>query len=441
MTEQAQMDEGNGHDQAIADQVQDARDEIEVGKHGLSPATYGQAVTIATDMCRANVMLQPEMRSVALLTAVVRMALNAGLQADQFAMQCYVQNGRLCLQSQAFHALARRFLNGGLKGEYKGEGKMRRLVVRGRLKGDPDIYEHESPTVEHLHPGHSMKDGRQFVRGSQLWDRKPDMQLWYDTTRDWIRKHCPEAVLGLSAPEEADEYGLPPMKDVTPPRPTLADRLDAGDHAQTEEGHRGEEHIREELNRIAPNEGPTAWVVVLEGTTLHGHRYTEDTRVELPERLAEEMLAQGTAVLPGVPSERQPARKAKVQAKEKRRRGRPPSKAEVKRVADRAEKRSKEIMKPRPMAPSKQIQAEELELVSEVPEPAKQKAEKATLATTTEQYVQNWRVMIENALDAEALVDSWLKDRPHRDQLDVPTDVRVEIGKLIEQRADQLSNR
>ena len=89
-----------------------------------------------------------------------------------------------------------------------------------------------------MHPGHTTKhingETVQFVKGSPLWDRKPDVQLWYDTTRDWIRMYCPQAVLGVYTPEEVAD---PEFRDVTP-RPTLGERLAVSARPDLREGFR-----------------------------------------------------------------------------------------------------------------------------------------------------------------------------------------------------------
>jgi hypothetical protein len=157
--------------------------------------------------------------------------------------------GVLCFEAQLIYALAKPHLQGGLKGEYTGEGDTLMLTIKGKLKGDPEIYDHESPMLKDVHPGYTTKmvDGKSIrvCRGSPLWDRKPRMQLWYDTTRDWIRKHCPEAIFGVYAKEEMEESDIE-ANVLT--MPTLAERVNKNPRPETGEGFRPE-FVRSEIAR------------------------------------------------------------------------------------------------------------------------------------------------------------------------------------------------
>jgi hypothetical protein len=238
---QSQLADDEPQIETLEDRKQRSREMIPVlPGRGLSPDNYAAYVTVAQGMCKPdNILLKTELRSnVAVVIGLLDIAARAKLSPYLLSMKCYVQKGVLCFESQAFHALARPFLDGGLKGEYLGEGQERELIIRGRLRGDPYEYEHKSPKLKDLHPGHSVKEVNgerlQFVKGSPLWDRKPDVQLWYDTTRDWVRLHCPEAVLGLYT---TDEVEAEDFRDVTP-RPTLGERLAASPRPELREGFR-----------------------------------------------------------------------------------------------------------------------------------------------------------------------------------------------------------
>ena len=90
----------------------------------------------------------------------------------------------------AFHALAEKSgaAEGKLRGvSYDGEGDERTCTVTGYLAGGTSRIP-TSPALKDLHPRpHTEKNGRKFVKGSPLWDRKPDVQMFYDTCRDWVR--------------------------------------------------------------------------------------------------------------------------------------------------------------------------------------------------------------------------------------------------------------
>ena len=241
MTDVQEQTSGSVEVETLEDRKQRSREMISVSSgRGLSPDTYAEYITLAQGICKPdNILLKEELRgNLPVVIGLLDIAQRARLSVYMLAMKVYVQKGVLCLESQAFHALARPFLQGGLKGEYIGEGPERQLIVRGMLKGDPYEYVHTSPKLKDLHPGHTTKhvngEAVQFVKGSPLWDRKPDVQLWYDTTRDWIRLHCPEAVLGVYTQEEVDSEDF---KDVTP-RPTLGERLAVSPRPELREGFR-----------------------------------------------------------------------------------------------------------------------------------------------------------------------------------------------------------
>jgi len=122
-----------------------------------------------------------------------------------------------------------------------------RCIVTGLLKNDPRPRQHISEPLGKAHPGHVTKtvDGqeRKFCKGSPLWDKKPKVQLFYDTSRDWVRIYCPRATLGIFTPDEIEEYGPDFARDVTPAS-GLAARLAAA--PQSENGHK-EGHAEAEL--------------------------------------------------------------------------------------------------------------------------------------------------------------------------------------------------
>ena len=74
------------------------------------------------------------------------------------------------------------------------------------------------------------------------------MQLFYDTSRDWVRIFVPQAVLGIYSPEEMIEYGPDNARDVTPGS-DLRSRLSAGERAQTGEGFMAG-HVEREISRM-----------------------------------------------------------------------------------------------------------------------------------------------------------------------------------------------
>lgn len=64
------------------------------------------------------------------------------------------------------------------------------------------------------------------VRNSTLWASDPKQQLGYLASKRWARLYCPDVILGVYTPDECEEFGRPPMKNITP-RPQAAAGLAA----------------------------------------------------------------------------------------------------------------------------------------------------------------------------------------------------------------------
>ena len=130
---------------------------------------------------------------------------------------------RLSYESQLLHAVieARAPLVGRLRVEYEGEGDDRVCIVSGTFKGETEPHILKSPPLGKRKPGLNEKG---YSKGSPLWYSKPDLQQFYDTSRDWARMWCPDVLMGLYTPDEIEEYAVQPIepKDVSP---NLMERL------------------------------------------------------------------------------------------------------------------------------------------------------------------------------------------------------------------------
>lgn len=139
---------------------------------------------------------------------------------------------RVAYESQFFHAIIeqRAPLLTRLQVGYEGEGNKRRCRVWATFKGekeprhfppldaDPDQF-----TLGKLHPGHNDK-GK--VKGSPLWDKKPDLQLFYNMSRDWARMYCPDIIAGMYGRDEMEDAGFTVASDTAKDvSPRLAQRL------------------------------------------------------------------------------------------------------------------------------------------------------------------------------------------------------------------------
>lgn len=180
-----------------------------------------------------------------LCLAVTVQALEWRMSPFSVAAKSYVatQAGdeRLAYESQLVHAVieARAPLKGRLRYEITGEGDERRCRVWGTFKGETEPHEYTSETLATLREGRGRND-RGAVKGSPLWDKQPEVQLFYSASRQWCRIYAPDVLLGIYTPDELGGE----VKDVSPapkeekPLSALAQRLAANKTPQNGFDHR-----------------------------------------------------------------------------------------------------------------------------------------------------------------------------------------------------------
>jgi RecT family len=149
--------------------------------------------------------------------AVTIQALEWHMSPVAVANKSYEVGDRIAYESQLIHGVieARAPLKQRLRGEWKGEGAGRFIIVTGHLRGEVDPLIYESPPIEKIK-----------VKNSPLWVADPDQQLWYYGTRAWARRYCPDVLLGIYSEEELRELevGAEHARDVTP-KPDVGSRL------------------------------------------------------------------------------------------------------------------------------------------------------------------------------------------------------------------------
>lgn len=166
-----------------------------------------------------------------------------GMDPFAVASQAYeVENFRtkertVAYMSQLTHAIieARAPIKKRLAVRYEGEGDDRVCIVSGTFRNEDEPREHKSPRLGDRKPVPRKRTGRdgeeyETTSGSPLWQTKPDVQLFYDTSRDWARIYCPDVLLGIYTKEEMEEVGYVPPAPLPPPKPDdggLATRLSA----------------------------------------------------------------------------------------------------------------------------------------------------------------------------------------------------------------------
>lgn len=125
-------------------------------------------------------------------------------------------------------------IDGRLRYSFEGEGDERTCTVSCTPKGGKDQISVTSPTL-----GKRKKDigtsEKGYLKGSPLWNTKPDQQLAYDTARDLCRRHFPEVLMGWYDKDEFDEHAG--TQQVIQPKPELASRLGKNKNRGFNEGN------------------------------------------------------------------------------------------------------------------------------------------------------------------------------------------------------------
>jgi hypothetical protein len=124
---------------------------------------------------------------------VVEQALRWQMSPFAVAQCTSVIQGKLMFEGKLVAAAlnASGVLTSRLDYEFSGANGQRAVTVRGTLKGetkprDVTVYLQDAKTT------------------NGMWTKQPDQQLVYAATRVWARRHAPEVMLGVYAPEEFD---------------------------------------------------------------------------------------------------------------------------------------------------------------------------------------------------------------------------------------------
>jgi len=207
---------------------------------GVSIAKLGEAMEAAKLMAISGPMVPSFMRDQpGVCFGIVWKALHWGMDPFAVAGMSYeVENGRtkertVAFMSQLIHAVveARAPIKGRLQVRYEGEGDDRVCIVGGTFHGEDAPREHRSPRLGDRRPKTQVKQGKfgeyETTPGSPLWQTKPDVQLFYDTSRDWARIYCPDVLLGVYTKEEMADAGF-----TETPAPAAPPPPDNGLHAR-----------------------------------------------------------------------------------------------------------------------------------------------------------------------------------------------------------------
>lgn len=109
------------------------------------------------------------------------------------ANKSYVVNDRVSYESQLIHAVIeqRAPIVGRLRHEFHGEGNDRTCRVWAKERETGEELSYTSPKISTITP-----------KNSPLWKTKPDLQLFYNTSRDWARVYYPDVIMGVYSDDE-----------------------------------------------------------------------------------------------------------------------------------------------------------------------------------------------------------------------------------------------
>lgn len=173
---------------------------VRFGKSSLTITTMGEAMEFAKIMALSKQMIRKDFRgNPEMCLAVCIQAHEWGLNPYAVASKAFIVNDMVSYESQLIHAVieTRAPLKGRLRSEFAGEGDERKCRVYGTFNGETEPHEYVSPKFRNINP-----------KNSPLWKSDPDQQQVYYSTRAWARRHCPDVIMGIYTPEEAQTIDM-----------------------------------------------------------------------------------------------------------------------------------------------------------------------------------------------------------------------------------------
>lgn len=198
--------------------------DVQIADHGgggkLMPQTFGEVVAFADVMARAQHAIPKHLRDVpGACLAVAMQAMRWEMDPFAVASKSYNVKDIISYEAQLVAAVVhtRAPLKSRPEYAFTGEGADLRCKVTA-VFDDGIERSYESPRFADIP-----------VKNSPLWKSDPQQQLGYYSIRSFARRYCPEVILGVYTPEEAEQFRGPDgARDVTP-RVPLSERLGGAD--------------------------------------------------------------------------------------------------------------------------------------------------------------------------------------------------------------------
>ena len=186
------------------------------GNNALTPTSMESAIQLAEMMARGKLVPSHLHDSPGDCLMVIEASMRWQMSPFAVAQCTSVIQGKLMFEGKLVAAAlnASGILSSRLDYEFSGAGQQRAVIVRATVKGEAKPRE---VTV-------FLADAK---TSNSLWTKQPDQQLVYAGTRVWARRHAPEVMLGVYAPEEFDraEPFAGPTIEAEAPQPPLDPRL------------------------------------------------------------------------------------------------------------------------------------------------------------------------------------------------------------------------
>ena len=196
------------------------------GRGMLVPRDMNEAMQVAKLMSAAHGMVGAHLiGNPGGCLGVVLQAMTWGMSPYAVAQKTYVARmpdkntdpmPPINYEAQLIHAVVLSLapLDGRLSIAFEGKGDDMRCIVSGKFKGDAQASSLTSETISALKP---EKNQYGKVKGSPLWEKKPQQQLAYNTVRDWARRYCPDIILGVYTPDEMQDFEIIPPTPIVDP--------------------------------------------------------------------------------------------------------------------------------------------------------------------------------------------------------------------------------